>query len=152
MSLNLLQQRASTCARLTSLSSCRLDPVSVYAPAPTPTTSTSTTSSAANSSASSCLGLLPHQLRANLSTFSTLPLTAPAYARCTACSSAVVQAYRAEGWGMLRKALGAEEGYLERLTGLDVMYAETERMLLEEGGVEEWSEEEGEEEGEGELL
>lgn len=34
------------------------------------------------------------------------------------------------------------------------MYAETERMLLEDGGVEEWSEDEGEkeEEGEGELL
>ncbi|PWN21726.1 E1-like protein-activating [Microstroma glucosiphilum] len=124
-------------------------PDGVSAPAPTPSTS-GTSSSITTSSASSCLGLLPHQLRANLSTFSTLPLTAPAYARCTACSSAVVQAYRTEGWEMLRKALGAEEGYLERLTGLDVMYAETERMLMEDGGVEEWSE--GEEEGEGELL
>lgn len=42
---------------------------------------------------------------------------------------------------MLRSALG-EEGYLEKLTGLDKMYEETERMLSEEGGIEEWSDDE----------
>lgn len=43
---------------------------------------------------------------------------------------------------MLKHALG-QEGYLEKLTGLDKMYEETEKLLLsEDGGVEEWSEEE----------
>ena len=45
---------------------------------------------------------------------------------------------------MMAKALG-EEGYLEKLTGLDKMYEETEAMLLaEDGGVEGWSEDEDE--------
>lgn len=53
---------------------------------------------------------------------------------------------------MVRKALGEDpdeaEGYLERLTGLDKMYEETERLLMEGGDVGEWS---GSEEDESEL-
>lgn len=43
---------------------------------------------------------------------------------------------------MLKLALSTE-GYLEKLTGLDKMYEETEALLLgEDGDVDEWSEEE----------
>lgn len=51
---------------------------------------------------------------------------------------------------MLKSALDVEgAAYLEKLTGLDKMYEETERLLEGEGGVEEWSDDE---EGEGEDV
>lgn len=114
----------------------------VLAPAPPPS-STKTNLSELASSSGSCLGLIPHQIRGHLSSFANSVITGSAYDRCTACSSLVVEAYQQQGWDMLKMALG-QEGYLEKLTGLDKLYEETERLLEEGGGVDEWSE--GEEE------
>lgn len=115
------------------------------------------------SSSGSPLGLLPHQIRGFLSSYTCKLVTGAAFDRCTACSELVVAAYKQQGWEMLRRALGddsnSEEpvdaatttadtkryGYLERLTGLDELYRQTERMLEEEGAVEEWSSEDGDE-------
>lgn len=114
-----------------------------------PPSSTSKTSASDQSSSGSPLGLLPHQIRGFLSSYSTTLVTGAAFDRCTACSSRVVDAYLKEGWEMLRRALGdasdeAQEvhgkyGYLERLTGLDELYRQTEKLLEEEGLVDEWS-------------
>ncbi|CAD6884834.1 unnamed protein product [Tilletia controversa] len=103
------------------------------------------------------LGVVPHQIRGFLSTFTSMLIVGPAYERCTACSPAVVAAYREEGEKMLFDAFG-EEGYLEKLTGLDKLMAETDGLLDEELDWDEEDEEEEEgggkkeEEGDGELL
>jgi ubiquitin-like modifier-activating enzyme ATG7 len=74
------------------------------------------------------LGLVPHQLRGFLAQFRTLLVTGAAYDRCTGCSETVLRAYEGGGFGMLLRAFN-EGGYLERLTGLDVLYAEGEGAM-----------------------
>lgn len=77
--------------------------------------------------ASTVLGIVPHQLRGFLAQFNTLRVVGQAYDRCTGCSAAVVDAYRAKGFDMLLKAFN-EDKYLEQLTGLDKMYQEAEEL------------------------
>lgn len=117
-------------------------PDGVDAPAPAPATKSSTPQS--QQDATTCLGILPHQIRGQLANFSSTNITGSSFDKCTACSSVVVNEYRSRGWEMLRSALG-KQGYLESLTGLDKMYEETERLLLSEGGVgdDDWSESDG---------
>ena len=78
----------------------------------------------------SCLGLVPHQLRGGLSSWKTTLIRGEAYPQCTACSWTVVQAYKEQGWAMLKKAFD-ETGFLERLTGLDKLQEESERRMRE---------------------
>ncbi|PWN49361.1 putative APG7-component of the autophagic system [Violaceomyces palustris] len=88
------------------------------------------------------LGSVPHQIRGFLAQFNNMIIVGQAYDRCTACSERVVRAYQDEGFqGCLLRAFN-EEGYLEKLTGLDKMYEEAEAM---EAALD-WEEEEEEEE------
>lgn len=77
--------------------------------------------------ATTALGIVPHQLRGFLAQFNTLRIVGQAYDRCTGCSAAVIEAYRSLGFEMLMRAFN-EEQYLEKLTGLDKMYAEAEEL------------------------
>jgi len=124
---------------------------SVNAPASSGTNQPPSNSLPGSSNPSTVLGLIPHQIRGFLSTFSSLSIIGQSYDRCTACSARILQAYHGEGFEMLLKVFN-EEGELERITGLDKLKEEAERlekemeaMELEEGS---W----GSEDGEGELL
>ncbi|PWN43344.1 putative APG7-component of the autophagic system [Ceraceosorus guamensis] len=98
------------------------------------------------SKSGSVLGLIPHQIRGFLAQFSNLLIVGQAYERCTACSPAIVEAYRKDGFDMLLKAFN-DEVYLEKITGLDKLKAETEALDADL----DWSGSEAEE-GDGELL
>ncbi|KAF8578839.1 E1-like protein-activating [Ramaria rubella] len=74
------------------------------------------------------LGLVPHQLRGYLAQFRNMLITGAAYNRCTGCSETVINAYEAQGFDMLLNAFN-EQGYLEKLTGLDQLYDEGEAAL-----------------------
>ncbi len=54
------------------------------------------------------------------------------YDCCSACSDKVIQAYRQDGWGFLKRALN-EKGYVEELSGLAEVsvscYRNTEELL-----------------------
>ncbi|KAK0552025.1 Autophagy protein 7 [Tilletia horrida] len=100
----------------------------VHAQPPPPHNSAEAGSSTATNGV---LGSVPHQIRGFLSSFSSMLIVGPAYERCTACSPAIVDAYRKGGQQMLLSAFG-EEGYLERETGLDKLKAETDELLDEE--------------------
>jgi len=91
----------------------------------------------------SILGLVPHQLRGSLSQFNNILITGAAYERCTGCSEIVIKEYESKGFEMLLQAFN-DSDYLERLTGLDKLKAETDAMLE---GVE-WAGEEGTASGE----
>jgi ubiquitin-like modifier-activating enzyme ATG7 len=98
----------------------------------------------------SILGHLPHQLRGSLFNFQNLLIHGPAYDRCTACSATVIDAYRSQGFEMVKRACN-DEAYLRGLTGLDKLYDATDDIEVE------WSEEEDDgpgaaSEGDGELL
>ncbi|GAA6006191.1 Atg7p [Rhodotorula paludigena] len=91
------------------------------------------------------LGIVPHQIRGFLARFENLKITGQAYDRCTGCSQAILSAYRTDAFDLVQRAC-EDAKYLERLTGLDKLEEETERMLAE--GVE-WDDDE-EEAGENE--
>ncbi|KAK5452831.1 Autophagy protein 7 [Exophiala xenobiotica] len=63
------------------------------------------------------LGLIPHQIRGFLSTFTNMNIAGRAYDCCSACSPKVLDAYTSGGWDFVQKALN-EKDYVEELSGL----------------------------------
>jgi ubiquitin-like modifier-activating enzyme ATG7 len=95
------------------------------------------------------LGIVPHQIRGFLATFSSMNIVGQAYDCCSACSEKVLTAYETEGWEFVLKALN-DMDYVEELSGLK----EVQRAAEAAAADIEFSEEEelAEEEGEGELV
>jgi ubiquitin-like modifier-activating enzyme ATG7 len=93
------------------------------------------------------LGLVPHQIRGFLSTFSTMSISGKSYNCCSACSDRIVDAYNADGWGFVQKALN-EKGYVEELSGLTEVQRAAEAAAAEI----DFSEEDEIEEGDGEMI
>ena len=73
----------------------------------------------------SLLGIIPHQIRGFLSSFSQFLPTCMAYKNCTACSEAVIDLYRKEGIDFLVKVFN-DVGYLEEVSGLRAIHEETD--------------------------
>ncbi|KAG0655939.1 Autophagy protein 7 [Rhodotorula mucilaginosa] len=109
---------------------------------PGPGTASASREPAEIEEAGSPLGIVPHQIRGFLGNFDALKITGQAYDRCTGCSEAIIGAYRTDPFALVESACD-DAKYLERLTGLDKLEEETEKMLAE--GVSDW-----EEDGEGE--
>ncbi|KAK2603676.1 Autophagy protein 7 [Conoideocrella luteorostrata] len=94
------------------------------------------------------LGLVPHQIRGYVSTFQNIVIRGQSYDCCSACSPKILEAYRSDGWGFVKKAL-EEKNYVAELSGL----AEVQRRAEEMDADVDWEEEDDlVEEGEGELL
>ncbi|OKL55737.1 Ubiquitin-like modifier-activating enzyme atg7 [Talaromyces atroroseus] len=79
------------------------------------------------------LGLVPHQIRGFLSTFTNIPITGRSYDCCSACSDRVVDAYRKDGWDFVQRAINDKE-YVEELSGLK----EVQRKAEENAADIEW--------------
>ena len=73
------------------------------------------------------LGIVPHQIRGSLGTFSNLILKGAAYDKCTACSVAILEAYAELGNEFLLKGL-SDPAYLEKVAGLEKMKQEVGEM------------------------
>jgi ubiquitin-like modifier-activating enzyme ATG7 len=110
-------------------------PDGVHAPAPPVQTGSEF---ADPSTSGSVLGLVPHQLRGFLAQFRNMPIVGAAYDRCTGCSETVLRAYETQGFEMMLQAFN-QQGYLEKLTGLDKLYDEGEAALESV----DWDEDEG---------
>ncbi|KAG9102321.1 Autophagy protein 7 [Ceratobasidium sp. UAMH 11750] len=93
-------------------------PKGVNAPAPKPD----------DEGSESILGLVPHQLRGFLAQFNNKLITGAAYDKCTGCSETVLKEYETRGFEMMLKAFN-ETGYLEKLTGLDKLHADSEAAM-----------------------
>ena len=87
---------------------------------------------AGGSSERSPLGSVPHQLRASLPMFRVDSMVGRAFDKCTACSNTVLGAYKEKGFEFLLTAFNRAT-YLEDLTGLTQMHAETEAALQDVG-------------------
>ncbi|CAE6484216.1 unnamed protein product [Rhizoctonia solani] len=87
-------------------------------------------------SSESILGLVPHQLRGLLAQFSNKLITGAAYDKCTGCSETILKEYESRGFEMALRAFN-ETGYLEKLTGLDKLYADSEAAMESVDWVEE---------------
>jgi ubiquitin-like modifier-activating enzyme ATG7 len=96
------------------------------------------------------LGTVPHILRGYMSTWQILQISGQAYECCAGCGKGVLEAYEAEGWDFVKKAI-SEKGYVEKVSGLEEVQRraeEAEKLMAEDDDDEdEWGEE-----GEGELL
>jgi ubiquitin-like modifier-activating enzyme ATG7 len=94
------------------------------------------------------LGLVPHQIRGYISTFQNIVLRGQSYDSCCGCSPKILEAYREDGWGFVKRAL-QEKDYVAELSGL----AEVQRKAEEAAAFVDWEDEdEAVEEGEGELI
>lgn len=65
----------------------------------------------------SCLGIIPHQLRGYLYSYSTIMPASQSFDKCTACSTKILEAYEKEGFEFLVKCFN-QNSYLEDLSGL----------------------------------
>ncbi len=93
------------------------------------------------------LGIVPHQIRGFLSTFSNMCISGKSYDCCSACSDRIVDEYKVHGWDFVERAL-SEPGYVEELSGLK----EVQRAAEAAAGDIEWSEEDEVEDGDGEMI
>ncbi|GAA5903726.1 hypothetical protein JCM6882_003397 [Rhodosporidiobolus microsporus] len=112
-------------------------PKGVHAPSDIPLPSSSSAPQPSSKTAgtdeddgASPLGIVPHQIRGFLAQFDNLKITGQAYERCTGCSKAILDAYRSSPFDLVRQACD-DAKYLERLTGLDELEEETERLMAE---------------------
>uniref|UniRef100_A0A093W3S1 Ubiquitin-like modifier-activating enzyme ATG7 n=1 Tax=Talaromyces marneffei PM1 TaxID=1077442 RepID=A0A093W3S1_TALMA len=76
------------------------------------------------------LGLVPHQIRGFLSTFSNIPITGRSYDCCSACSDRIVDTYRKDGWDFVQKAIN-DKDYVEELSGLKEVQRKAEENVAD---------------------
>ncbi|KAL9099613.1 MAG: hypothetical protein Q9163_004911 [Psora crenata] len=93
------------------------------------------------------LGIVPHQIRGFLADFRNVLVHGRSYDCCSACSDKVVDAYKCQGWKLVKKALN-EKGYVEELSGLTEVQKAAEKALAEM----QFAEEDGLDADEGELI
>jgi ubiquitin-like modifier-activating enzyme ATG7 len=95
-------------------------PEQIQAPAPSPSRVDSSFAMSVPSShptSSGPLGMIPHQVRGSLVTYSLMHPTVPAFAHCTACSEPVVHAYRTDSVAFVLRACSNSD-HLEEVAGL----------------------------------
>lgn len=77
------------------------------------------------------LGPVPHQLRGFLSTQEIAKVWGPAFPNCSACGTAVLDAWKQHGWEFVKAAL-TDEKYITELSGLGDLQRKTEQLDLDE--------------------
>ncbi|KAL3917909.1 MAG: hypothetical protein SGILL_004491, partial [Bacillariaceae sp.] len=114
------------------------------APAPAPSSRLKGYSPAGNdadSDSSSALGVIPHQVRGSLVSYTMMTPTVPAFKCCTGCAHPVVEAYKEDKFGLVSNVCASMDGsYLENLSGLTVFRAEAAEKMAEMD--EDWDEDE----------
>lgn len=93
---------------------------------------TVSTSNSADGSDSSPLGVIPHQIRGSLVTYTMMAPTVPAFKFCTACSKPTIDAYREDKMDLVSHVCSSLDGsFLENLSGLAAFRAEAAEKLAE---------------------
>jgi ubiquitin-like modifier-activating enzyme ATG7 len=104
------------------------------APAPRPSTAFSPT---VDDESASPLGIMPHQIRGSLVSYTMMTPSVPAFSCCTGCSPLVIQAYQNDKVGFTYQVARSDAGaYLDEVSGLQAFRAEASNMMEEM--VEDW--------------
>lgn len=83
-----------------------------------------------SSASSTALGLLPHQIRGTVVTYSMMTPTVPAFPQCSACADLVVDEYRKKGFDFVKCVCCDMDGsYLEGVSGLTKFRAEAANKI-----------------------
>jgi ubiquitin-like modifier-activating enzyme ATG7 len=78
------------------------------------------------------LGVVPHQIRGSIVTYTMMTPCVPAFFCCTGCSHPVLEAYRADKFSLVARACASMDGsYLENLAGLTAFRAKAAETLAE---------------------
>ena len=85
------------------------------------------------------LGIVPHSIRGNLNRYHIYMPTSPSFNKCSACSVAVIKAYRESGYEFLHRVF-EDPSYLEEVAGLkdlqnvsdDVWALESDEIFLDD--------------------
>ena len=81
---------------------------------------------------SSPLGVVPHQIRGSIVTYTMMTPTVPAFFCCTGCSLPVLDAYRKDKFSLVSRACASMDGsYLENLAGLTAFRARAAEKLAD---------------------
>lgn len=70
------------------------------------------------------MGILPHSIRGFLSSFTHVLPATPKYNQCIACSSTVLEEFRAKKFDFLLESFNSAS-YLENLTALNKLFEES---------------------------
>jgi ubiquitin-like modifier-activating enzyme ATG7 len=86
-----------------------------------------------SSSSSSPLGVIPHQIRGSIVTYTMMTPSVPAFVYCTGCSSAILDEYRKDKFELVSRTCSSIDGssYLENLSGLTQFRAEAAEKIAE---------------------
>jgi ubiquitin-like modifier-activating enzyme ATG7 len=78
------------------------------------------------------LGVMPHQIRGSLVSYTMMTPTVPAFKYCTGCSVPTVEAYQKDKLGLVYEVCQSRDGsYLENLSGLTAFRAEAADKLAD---------------------
>jgi len=80
-----------------------------------------------NESSEGILGVIPHSIRGSIHTYTQYLPATPAFPQCTACSKSVIQAYKTDGFELMRK-VAENPKFLEDLTGLTNLLTDAQLM------------------------
>lgn len=105
--------------------------------APAPQSNHGTFSASAAAEESSVLGVIPHQCRGSLVSFTMMTPTVPAFSCCTGCSPVVIEAYQKDKVELVTKTCESAS-YLETLSGLAEFKAQSAKQME---GMEDWDDE-----------
>lgn len=84
------------------------------------------------------LGVIPHQIRGSLVSYTMMTPTVPAFCHCTACSALVVNAYSKDKMELVEQACRSVDGsFLEALSGLTKFRADATDEI---DGIADWDE------------
>lgn len=103
-----------------------------HAPAPTSQASTYAPGGSGKDSkdSSSALGVIPHQIRGSLVSYTMMTPTVPAFKCCTGCAVPVMESYKEDKYGLVSSVCASMDGsYLEDLSGLTAFRAEAADMM-----------------------
>jgi ubiquitin-like modifier-activating enzyme ATG7 len=102
----------------------------------------SPTASRDDPSSSGPLGIIPHQIRGSLVSYTMMTPTVPAFKHCTACSSSVIEAYKDNKVEVVyNTCYSTDSAYLENLSGLTTFRAEAAEKMAD---MEDWDDEDEE--------
>lgn len=115
-------------------------PEFLAAPAPAALTNNFAPTVSASDSAGSPLGVIPHQIRGSLVSYTMMTPTVPAFKHCTGCSAPIVEAYRKDKIELVLQTCQTTDGsYLEAISGLTGFRAEAAEKFVD---FDDWDEDE----------
>ncbi|CAB9516056.1 activating enzyme ATG7 [Seminavis robusta] len=98
----------------------------------------SPTAASDDPSSSGPLGIIPHQIRGSLVSYTMMAPTVPAFKHCTACAAPVIEAYKKEKMDLVFNACQSKDGvFLENTSGLTGFRADAAEKIAD---MEDWDE------------